>query len=591
MKIKFQILTLAFLGISQIAFSQIKEERLILDKKRAPEVKRIEKKKSSVETVKNYPPKEKKIQDSLNLKYSITDVPAVSDFKTSTIQGVDIAPKFNADYQNNYVQFGMGNYGKILMDANISTTLENKMELGVDAHFLSTKGLTKIYPWSSKQNAADVGVFLNQYGELGKFNLNAEYLADDYNFYGIYALQPASTIDVAQKVKQIKINGYYDFYSNEILNDVRVKASFLTDHFSAKENKVSLLANLSKHGLNLNEDLKLNGDLGLALETQKTDFEILNQNSSQFTNALVSPKLSFFKGDSYLTLGSDFSFLNSKFNNTILGGQQNNSKAYWFPKAELLIAADHGFKFYAGVDGGLKLNNYGGMLQENPYLLPDQEIKPTETKYHVYFGLKGDVEQTFKYDVSAGFAKAHQIQFFKGNNLYDFQINTNRAAWDYANTFSAVYDNGSISTVKANLEYFPLENLVLEGQLNFTKYKLDHFQDIFNKPLLQAQIGGKYSMLNKKLLLGFKSYFVSDRTTNVFGVSPDTMDPSLWVSSENTNEKVGGYADINLSAEYKVHKNFSIFALGNNLLNTQYQTFKGYKVLGTQITAGIKISF
>jgi len=46
-----------------------------------------------------------------------------------------------------------------------------------------------------------------------------------------------------------------------------------------------------------------------------------------------------------------------------------------------------------------------------------------------------------------------------------------------------------------------------------------------------------------------------------------------------------------LSAEYKVHKNFAIFAHGNNLLNTQYQTYKGYKVLGAQILGGVKISF
>jgi hypothetical protein len=36
----------------------------------------------------------------------------------------------------------MGNYGKIC-DANISKTLENKIEVGADAHFLSTQGLKK----------------------------------------------------------------------------------------------------------------------------------------------------------------------------------------------------------------------------------------------------------------------------------------------------------------------------------------------------------------------------------------------------------------------------------------------------------------
>jgi hypothetical protein len=93
-----------------LAFSQIKEEKLILNKKREPEVKKIEKE-NFVETIKNYPPEEKSQNP---VKYTITDVPAVSDFKTSTIQGEDVTPKFDGTAQNNYIQFGMGNYGKIL---------------------------------------------------------------------------------------------------------------------------------------------------------------------------------------------------------------------------------------------------------------------------------------------------------------------------------------------------------------------------------------------------------------------------------------------------------------------------------------------
>jgi hypothetical protein len=40
---KIQLLSIIFLGVSSVAFSQIKEEKLILNKKREPEVKKIEK--------------------------------------------------------------------------------------------------------------------------------------------------------------------------------------------------------------------------------------------------------------------------------------------------------------------------------------------------------------------------------------------------------------------------------------------------------------------------------------------------------------------------------------------------------------------
>ncbi len=583
-----------FIGLlfsSTAVFSQIKEEKLILDRKREPEVKKIEKKKTSIDAEKNYPPEEKSANPPT---YDITNVPASSDFKTSLIQGEDISPKFDAEYQNNYFQLGMGNYGKILADGTISTELENGMEVGGDVHFLSTSGLKKVYAWDSKQSTANVGAFLNSYGELGKFSVNADYGLNDYNYYGIYAFTPdASNLDLKQKTNRIKLNGYYDFYSNEILNDVRLKSSFLGDHFGAKESQAELLVNLSKHGVELPafDDVTFNADFGINLETLKSDFDLLDKNSSQYLNATLAPKITFFRENSYLMIGSDFSFLNAKNSNMILAEQVKKSKTYWFPKAELQFAAADEFKFYAGITGGLHLNSYANLLEQNPYLVSDQELRATETKYKFYFGLRGDIDQQIKYDFRGGFGKINDILFFRANGLYNDDVNYSRPAYDFANTFSSVYDNGTISEARASVQYFPLANLSLDGELKFEKYMLDNYKNIFNKPLLTASFGGKYSMLDKKLDLGAKVIFASDQTTNSFEVNNDGFNPNVYTSSENDNDKVGGFADLNLSAEYKVHKNFSIFALGNNLLNTQYQTYKGYKVLGAQILGGVKISF
>lgn len=583
-----------FIGLlfsSTAVFSQIKEEKLILDKKREPEVKKIEKKKTSVEAEKNYPPEEKSANPPT---YDITNVPASSDFKTSLIKGEDISPKFDADYQNNYFQLGMGNYGKILADGNISTKLENDMEVGGDVHFLSTTGLRKVYDWNSKQNSANVGAFLNSYGEKGKFSINADYGLDNYNYYGIYTLTPASNnVNLQQKTSQIKLNGYYDFYSNDILNDVRLKSSFLTDEFHAKETQAEVMLNLSKHGVEIYSfnDVNLNADLGLNVETLKTDFDILDKNSSEFLNATVAPKITFFKENSYLMIGSDFSFLNAKNSNLSLADQVKNNKTYWFPKAELQFAAADEFKFYAGITGGLKLNSYADLLQENPYLVSDQELRATETKYKFYFGLRGNIDQQLKYDFSAGYGKMNDILFFKANDLFNNTVDYSRPAYDFANTFSSVYDDGNVSEVRGSVQYFPLANLSLDAEVNFEKYDLDNTENIYNKPLVKASVGGKYLMLDKKLSLGAKAIFRTDMTTNSYNINPDDFNPAIYTSTENTDDTVGGFADLNLSAEYKVHKNFSIFALGNNLLNTQYQTFKGYKVLGAQFLGGVKISF
>jgi outer membrane receptor for ferrienterochelin and colicin len=196
--------------------------------------------------------------------------------------------------------------------------------------------------------------------------------------------------------------------------------------------------------------------------------------------------------------------------------------------------------------------------------------------------LKGDVDQTFKYDVNAGFSKVNNAQFFYNNNLFDTNISADRQGYDYANTFSSIYDNGTLMEVKGDLQAFPMENLTVDAGLHFMKYKLDKLEEVYYKPLFQFNLGAKYTMLEKKLNLGFKAYFVTDRTSNSYSIDQSGFNPDQYISTENKNEKVGGFADLNLSAEYKIHKNFSIFALGNNLLNAKYQNYLGYKVLGAQ---------
>lgn len=181
--------------------------------------------------------------------------------------------------------------------------------------------------------------------------------------------------------------------------------------------------------------------------------------------------------------------------------------------------------------------------------------------------------------------------FFGANNLFTNEFTLDRPGYDFANTFSTIYDDGNVSDIKGSLQYFPLENLIVDADVRFLKYDLKNYENIYNVPLVTGSIGAKYTMFEKKLSLGFKGIFATDRTTNSYmleGVGSPLM---IFQSTEDTNDKVGGYADLNLSAEYKIHKNFSIFALGNNLLSSKYQTYKGYKVLGAQVVGGVKITF
>jgi hypothetical protein len=110
-----------------------------------------------------------------------------------------------------------------------------------------------------------------------------------------------------------------------------------------------------------------------------------------------------------LAIGSDFSFVNSKISDKNTPEAKTNNFR-WFPFASAFEATEQ-YKFYAGIDGGVQLNSYANLLQQNPFLVSDLVLKPTETKYHFYFGLKGDIDQELKYDVKAGFSDLKNAQF------------------------------------------------------------------------------------------------------------------------------------------------------------------------------------
>lgn len=584
---------LGLLFISSIAYSQIKEEKLILNRKRVPEVKKIEKKKSSAEVIKDYPKEEK----SLNpVRYQITDVPASSDFETSTIGGEDVAPIMKNDFYNNYIRVGIGNYGKILGDGFASYAIDDKNEIGIDAHYLSTTGLKKDYTWDSDQRQFGVSAFINHYADKGKWNLTGKYNGSKQNYYGIYALDynGATDFDLEQRVNVFGIQGSYDHYSNHILDKVSLEASFLKDHFEASESKINFGVDLAEKDIYLSRDYSLDGSLGFGLENITTDFEIQDKNQNKYTKLNVTPDVKFRKDNFYISIGSAFSYLNHEFNNATATNWTRNGKFYWFPKAEVQYETSSEFKIFGGVDGGLNLNHYQSFLAENPFVLSNQVLKPTKTKYRFYGGLRGDWEETFKYEVSVNYSQMNDIMFFKGNTIFDNNVAANRMAYDYANTFSAAYDNGSLLQIKAEANYFPLENLMFDGEVKFNQYQLDNHAEILNVPFVEASLGAKYRLLDNKLLLGAKAFVSSDYTANAHELSTiynPLTSQFEYESKEKDNEKIGGYFDINLSAEYNIYKNFSIFVIGNNLTNQKYETFKGYKALGAQVLGGIKIQF
>lgn len=580
-----KIIGLGLTLFSLVAYGQIKEETLVIQRAKHPTLKKVQKKKTSVPKVKNYPPEEKSAE---KIEYTITNIPLLSDFKTSLIQGEDLSPNQAGEHFDNYVRFGIGNYGKILGDAGFTAKLGENTDLNAAVHINSTSGLKKIYPWKSTATDLELKAGVNHYLESGKLNANVGFDLDAFHYYGIYAFNDAYRPhnSLAQRLNTASLQAVYDHYNNHILNDIRIKASHLSDAYKAHETEAALKTNLAKHGINTHmNDIRLNVDAGLGVQFLGNSFQEIQKLENNYFQAEAEPKITFYKGKTSVSIGSNFTMLNAR--TTRNGERELTSKTYWFPKAEVKIAADDAVQLILGVKGGLMHNAFGHITSENPFMLSHQYTQPTEEKYHLYFGLTGDIQQKVSYHLSFGTAKTNAILHFGANPLFNTAITNDRNGFDHANTFQAKYANGNINQFALGLTYVPLQNLTLNTDLNIFDYKLDNNEKILNRPNFTASFGANYFALDKKLLLGAKAYLVGTRETNFYTLTDDTIS---YTATEDFR-KLPAYFDLNLSAEYLFHKNFSAFLMGDNLLNKNYEIFQGYKVLGAQITGGVKFRF
>jgi outer membrane cobalamin receptor len=97
---------------------------------------------------------------------------------------------------------------------------------------------------------------------------------------------------------------------------------------------------------------------------------------------------------------------------------------------------------------------------------------------------------------------------------------------------------------------------------------------------------GTYNVL-EKLSLGVEGYFYAAS----YGISYRPATNPGEVRVPDFYRATDPIVDLNLRADYRITPKISIFVMGNNLANRQYQRFYGYPVKGINVLAGATYSF
>jgi outer membrane receptor protein involved in Fe transport len=240
---------------------------------------------------------------------------------------------------------------------------------------------------------------------------------------------------------------------------------------------------------------------------------------------------------------------------------------------------------YAGAEGNLQQNSYADFVDNNPFVSPTLFIAPTNTKYDLYFGLKGKLANAVAFNVKTSYLNQDDRALFAAN-YYDV-LSTNPNGYAFGNSFNVVYDDMKTWSVFGELKADFTKNIAFGINGTFNTFTTNTQNEAWNLPKLQVASFMDVE-INEKWSAGAKLFFVGERKDLVSVQNDATIFPFILDKSVVT---LDSFFDLNAHVGYTFSKRLNFFLKGNNLANQQYNRWANFPVQGIQILGGATYKF
>lgn len=579
-------ITYISLLIGTLSFAQIEQGETTVNRDQDFEQQSVtvqrkyEPKVEAAEKIKQTPQIDSVAISKLPVDYALKDVEAESDFETSTI-GAEELPVSDKNPYNNYIRLGYGNRATLILDGFAEYAMDTEKSVGGSLSYFSTNGEIPEVDLATSNSKLQAEGFFKMNFENARADVRLGGGMHKLNYYGTFwdagVNQLTANDDVSQRYTNVYTSGKYETFNHPFLDEVNLKAGFFGDKYDASETNFDATAKFGRENLT---ELAYLGDMSVGASAKVN----LNFANSKFKNVIentfsqmtvgITPLLHFGGEIVRLKAGANLQY------NT--ESKADVSDFHIFPMAEVFVTAVPEFGLYGGILGGVKQNRFQGMYDENPYLLPSQNLKSTINKMEVYVGVRGDIGANFKYDASAKYQNLENVALFSRYT----QIG---APYMHANSFVALYDNGKRTAIEGTINYLGISNLNLGGNLLFQGYSMDNFQEAWGKPVIQATISADYKLLDERLILGGDVFYVDNRKVTEGGVV--FYDPSITSGTGLPSYNLKPYIDLNVNATYLILDRWAAFIEIQNALNKNYDRFLDYPVTGVTAVGGVMFKF
>jgi hypothetical protein len=378
-----------------------------------------------------------------------------------------------------------------------------------------------------------------------------------------------SGINPQQSYNNLYLGSKIDL-NESILKEASLKFNHFSDAFGSSENrfyvKPSLEFSISDIAIKTNVIVDY---VGGSFEKNYWNTNV-NPIKYGFTNFGIAPSFAMQEE------GWDFNIGVGLFYS--LDAENNNNKLLVYPKinASFKVVGDL-MIFYAGAEGDLKQNTYSDFVNENHFLSPTLEIKPTDKQYDIFAGLKGKLANSVSYNLRASYVNERDKTLFKSN---DYNENDTNEDYAFGNSLQVVYDDTKTVSFYGELKADISDDVTFGIDGTFSSYTNKFQAEAWNLPAVKLNANIDFN-ITKKWYAGANVFYVGERKDQKTNIS---LPPSPIVTLDS-------YFDVNAHLGFKYSDRLTAFLKANNILNKSYQKWLDYPVQGFQVVLGVNYKF
>jgi outer membrane receptor protein involved in Fe transport len=519
-------------------------------------------------------------QPKETIKYSILSVPVASTFTPSKGKAEGVEKSKREKLFNNYATLGVGNYGTLNAELFVNQDLgNNDYVAGMFRHHSSQGGIKDVdLNDEFYDTALNVGYGVNNRDM--SWNVDLGYQNQVYNWYGLPAdfgstLAGQTRDDLIRGINPnhsyntISLGGNVEF-NEGIFSKISTKFTHFSDSFSSSENRFYVKPSFKVEVM----DQSINTNIIVDHVSGSFEHNYARDNTSplkySLTNFGIESSFVILENDWTLELGAGLFYG--------LDSENSGNKFYIYPKvnASYKLVGDL-MIFYTGVNGSLEQNSYADFVNDNPFLSPTLNMRPTSNQYTVFAGLKGKLANNINYNLTGSYLNEKDKALYKGNDYTEDFSNQNYA---FGNSFGVVYDDVRTFRFYGELKADFSRNVSFGINGTFNSYKYDGIE-AWNLPSMKISSNLDVK-ITKQWYAGLNVFFVGERKD---------MQSNLDLGTDPVITTLKSYFDANAHLGYKYNERLTCFLKLNNIGNQAYEKWLNYPVQGFQVLVGANYKF